>query len=303
MLIFLFFISLVIGIVMMFSKEVAMRSRLAPAGVLVLSFIFLILSMIRLIGPGQVGVVVLFGKVQESTLKSGLHLVNPFASIEKMTVRTQSYTMSAKAGEGLVRGDDAIAVLTSEGLMVRLDVTVWYHLVGDRAWLVYRDVGPEYVDKIVRPSIKTAIRNIISNYKVADIYSRNREKISLAIQDGLEKGLRDRDIVVEKFLMRDVKLPDMVADKINEKMAAKQEAERMEFVLQKEKKEAERKQVEAGGIATANTIIAKSLSSNYLQWYYIKTLQNLVNSPNNTIIVTPFDQKLTPLLNIPSGGK
>jgi regulator of protease activity HflC (stomatin/prohibitin superfamily) len=303
MLIFLFFIFLVIGIGMMFSKEVAMRSRLAPAGVLVLSFIFLIASMVRLVGPGQVGVVVLFGKVRESTLKSGLHLVNPFASIEKMTVRTQSYTMSAKAREGVVRGDDAIGVLTSEGLMVRLDVTVWYHLVGDRAWLVYRDVGPGYVDKIVRPSIKTAIRNIISNYKVADIYSKNREKISLAIQDGLEKDLRDRDIVVEKFLMRDVNLPAMVADKINEKMAAKQEAERMEFVLQKEKKEAERKQVEAGGIATANTIIAKSLSSNYLQWYYIKTLQNLVNSPNNTVIVTPFDQKLTPLLNIPSGGK
>jgi len=288
---------------MMFSKEVAMRSRLAPAGVLVLSFIFLVASMVRLIGPGQVGVVVLFGKVQERTLKSGLHLVNPFASIEKMTVRTQSYTMSSKAREGLVRGDDAIGVLTSEGLMVRLDVTVWYHLVGDKAWLVYRDVGPEYVDKIVRPSIKTAIRNIISNYKVADIYSKNREKISLAIQDGLEKDLRDRDIVIEKFLMRDVQLPAMVADKINEKMAAKQEAERMEFVLQKEKKEAERKQVEAGGIATANTIISKSLSSNYLQWYYIKTLQNLVNSPNNTVIVTPFDQKLTPLLNIPSGGK
>jgi len=303
MLIFLFFISLVIGIGMMFSKEVAMRSRLAPAGVLVLSFIFLVASMVRLIGPGQVGVVVLFGKVQERTLKSGLHLVNPFASIEKMTVRTQSYTMSSKAREGLVRGDDAIGVLTSEGLMVRLDVTVWYHLVGDKAWLVYRDVGPEYVDKIVRPSIKTAIRNIISNYKVADIYSKNREKISLAIQDGLEKDLRDRDIVIEKFLMRDVQLPAMVADKINEKMAAKQEAERMEFVLQKEKKEAERKQVEAGGIATANTIISKSLSSNYLQWYYIKTLQNLVNSPNNTVIVTPFDQKLTPLLNIPSGGK
>jgi len=238
MLIFLFFISLVIGIGMMFSKEVAMRSRLAPAGVLVLSFIFLVASMIRLIGPGQVGVVVLFGKVQESTLKSGLHLVNPFASIEKMTVRTQSYTMSAKAREGLVRGDDAIGVLTSEGLMVRLDVTVWYHLVGDRAWLVYRDVGPEYVDKIVRPAIKTAIRNIISNYKVADIYSKNREKISLAIQDGLEKDLSDIDVVVEKFLMRDVKLPDMVADKINEKMAAKQEAERLEFFLQKEKKEA-----------------------------------------------------------------
>jgi len=288
---------------MMFSKEVAMRSRLAPAGVLVLSFIFLVASMVRLIGPGQVGVVVLFGKVQERTLKSGLHLVNPFASIEKMTVRTQSYTMSSKAREGLVRGDDAIGVLTSEGLMVRLDVTVWYHLVGDKAWLVYRDVGPGYVDKIVRPSIKTAIRNIISNYKVADIYSKNREKISLAIQDGLEKDLRDRDIVIEKFLMRDVQLPAMVADKINEKMAAKQEAERMEFVLQKEKKEAERKQVEAGGIATANTIISKSLSSNYLQWYYIKTLQNLVNSPNNTVIVTPFDQKLTPLLNIPSGGK
>lgn len=300
MLFFLFVITLIIGLVMMGSEEVKRQSRFIPVGVLVLSFIFLIASMVRLVGPGKVGVIILFGKVQEESLESGIHLVNPFASLETMSIRTEAYTMSGKTREGMVRGDDAIGALTSEGLMVKLDVTVWYHLRADSAWIVYRDLGPNYVEKIVRPAIRTAIRNIIANYEVADIYTKNREKIALAIEEELVRALEKRNIEEEEVLLRDVKLPQKVENKIDEKMAAKQEAERMKFVLQKEEKEAERKRVEAQGITEANRIISRSLTSNYLQWYYIKTLQKLVNSPNNTVIVAPFDQELTPLLNIPS---
>ncbi len=303
MLFFLFIAALIVGIILISSSGVKAQSRLIPIGVLIISFIFLVASMVRIVGPGKVGVVVLFGKVEDRSLKSGVHLVNPFASIEKMSVRTESYSMSSKAMEGEVRGDDAIEALTSEGLMVRLDVTVWYHLNPEGAAEVYRELGPDYVRKIVRPAIRTSIRNIIADYKVSDIYTKNRQKIALAIEENLEKDLKERNVGVERVLLRDVKLPAKVEDKIEEKMAAKQEAERMEFVLQKEEKEATRKAVEAKGIAEANRIISISLSSSYLQWYYIKTLQQLVNSPNNTVIVAPFDQKLTPLLNIPSGGK
>ncbi len=303
MLIFLFVVTLVIGITMILSPEIKRRTRLAPVGILSLSFIFLIASMVRLVGPGQVGVVVLFGKVQERTLKSGIHLINPFASIEKMSIRTESYTMSGKAGEGVVRGDDTISALTSEGLMVKLDVTVLYRLKSEGAAVVYRDIGPNFVDKIVRPAIKTVIRNIIAGYEVADIYTENRENIALSIEESLKENLTGRSIVIEKVLMRDVKLPAKVEGKIDEKMASKQEAERMEFVIEKESREVERKKLEAEGIAEANRIISKSLSNSYLQWYYIQTLQRLVNSPNNTVIIAPFDQKLTPLLQIPSGGK
>lgn len=303
MLIFLFIVTLIIGIMMWLTPEIKRRTKLAPVGILFLSFIFLIASMVRLVGPGQVGVVVLFGRVQEKPLRSGIHLINPFASIEKMSVRTESYTMSGKAREGVVRGDDAIDALTSEGLTVKLDVTVWYRLKSEGAAIVYRDIGPNYVEKIVRPAIKTVIRNMMAGYEVAYIYSENRESIGISIEQGLKDALAGRNIEVEKVLMRDVQLPEMVQGKIDEKMASKQEAERMVFVLQRETREVERKKLEAEGISEANRIISKSLTSSYLQWYYIKTLQQLVNSPNNTVIIAPFDQKLTPLLNIPTGGQ
>jgi regulator of protease activity HflC (stomatin/prohibitin superfamily) len=305
MLFFLFVICLIIGIVMLGSPEIKKSSqgKLIPVGVILLSFVFLVASMVRLIPPGNVGVVIVFGKVQETTLKNGLHLVNPFASIEKMSIRTESYTMSGMPREGQVRGDDAIQALTSEGLMVHLDMTVWYKLIPDGAAEVYSTLGLNYVDKIVRPAARTSIRNVISNYKVEDIYTQNRESVSIEISENLREAVKDRNVEIERVLLRDVKLPSKVQNEINAKMAAKQEAEKMEFVLDKEKREAERKAVEAQGISDANKIIAKSLSGSYLQWYYIKTLQQLVNSPNNTVIVTPFDQKLTPLLNIPSGGK
>jgi prohibitin 1 len=305
MLVFLFALCLVIGIVMLGSPEIKRnpQGKLIPFGVIFLSFIFLVASMVRLIPPGNVGVVIVFGKVQETTLKNGLHLVNPFASVEKMTIRTEEYTMSVMPREGQVKGDDAIEALTSEGLMVRLDMTVWYKLMPEGAAEVYSTLGLNYVDKIVRPAARTSIRNVISNYKVEDIYTQNRESVSIQISENLREAVKDRKVEIERVLLRDVKLPAKVQNEIDAKMAAKQEAEKMEFVLDKERREAERKAVEAQGISDANKIIAKSLSGTYLQWYYIKTLQQLVNSPNNTVIVTPFDQKLTPLLNIPSGGK
>jgi len=305
MLFFLFILCLIIGIVMLGSPEIKRnpQGKIIPFGVMFLAFVFLVASMVRLVPPGNVGVVIVFGKVQETTLKNGLHLVNPFASIEKMSIRTEDYTMSGMISEGQVRGDDAIQALTSEGLMVRLDVTVWYKLMPEGAAEVYSTLGTQYVDKIVRPAARTSIRNVISNYKVEDIYTQNRESVSIEISENLRNAVKDRKVEIERVLLRDVKLPDKVQNEINAKMAAKQEAEKMEFVLDKERREAERKAVEAQGVSDYNKIIARSLSGNYLQWYYIKTLQQLVNSPNNTVIVTPFDQKLTPLLNIPSGGK
>ncbi len=305
MLVFLFVICLVIGIVMLGSPEIKRnpQGKLIPFGVIFLSFIFLVASMVRLVPPGNVGVVIVFGKVQEQTLKNGLHLVNPFATVEKMSIRIEEYTMSGMLREGQIKGDDAIQALTSEGLMVRLDVTVWYYLIPDGAAEVYSTLGLNYVNKIVRPAARTSIRNVISNYKVEDIYTQSREAVSLQIGKNLREAVKGRNLGIERVLLRDVKLPAKVQNEIDAKMAAKQEAEKMEFVLDKEKREAERKAVEAQGVSDYNKIIARSLSGNYLQWYYIKTLQQLVNSPNNTVIVTPFDQKLTPLLNIPSGGK
>ena len=302
MLIFLFFVFLVIGIVLITArKTVKNLNPILPPAAFALAIIFLFLSAVRMVGPGEVGVQVLLGKVRERTLKSGLHLVNPLITLERMSVRTQAYTMSSKTGEGQIRGDDAIATLTSEGLTVQLDVTIWYHLIPSSAADVYRDIGVMYVDKIVRPAIRTAIRSATVNYTATDIYSIKRAEVTDAITRDLVDSFKGRGVECERVLLRNVELPPKVKNAIDEKITADQEAQKMVFVLQKEVKEAERKEVEAGGISMANKVIANSLTARYLQWYYIKTLGNLVGSPNNTVIVTPFDQKLTPLLNIPAG--
>ncbi len=302
MLIFLFFVFIVLGIILVMAKKTVqnLNPMLGPAA-FALAVIFLTLSMVRMVGPGQVGVQVLLGKVQERTLKSGLHFVNPLISLERMTVRTQAYTMSSKAGEGQIKGDDAIMSLTAEGLSVALEVTVWFHLISEDAAMVYRDIGPNYIGKIVRPTIRTAIRSAAVNYNATDIYSAKRAEVTDKILYFMREDLETKGVLCEKILLRQVELPPKVKDAIDDKIAAEQEAQKMKFVLQKETQEAERKRIEANGISMANKVIANSLSSRYLQWYYIKTLGGLIDSPNNTVIVLPFDQKLTPLLNIPSG--
>jgi len=302
MLLFLFFVSVIAGLILLGAKKSVrnLNPILSPAA-FVLAIIFLFLSMVRMVGPGETGVEVLFGKVQDKSLSSGLHLVNPLISLERMTVRTQAYTMSIKSGEGQIQGDDAITSLTAEGLTVQLDVTVWYHLLDTEAAKVYRNIGLNYVDKIIRPAIRTAIRNAAVKYNATDIYSIRRMDVTDDIKQELDANFASKGVECEKVLLRNVELPDKVKNAIDEKIAAEQDAQKMKFVLQKETQEAERKTIEAAGISKANKVIANSLTARYLQWYYIQTLGGLVNSPNNTVIMTPFDQKLTPMLNIPAG--
>ncbi len=263
----------------------------------IIGIILVLVSSIRVVGPGEVGVQILFGKVLNNVLYSGMHIVPPVIDIKTMSVRTEAYTMSGKRDEGQVRGDDAISVLTSDGLQIKMDVTVWYHLDPQKAAEVYRNIGPNYVEKIVRPAVRTAIRDAAVHFSATDIYSDKRKEVVDMISVSLEKDLGERGIMFEKMLLRNVILPTRIQQAIDEKIAAEQEAQKMQYVLQKEQKEAERKKIEAEGIAKAQKIIANSLTEKYLSWYYIQTMKELVNSPNNTIIITPFDQKLIPLLN------
>ncbi len=265
--------------------------------VIVIGIIMVLVSSIRIVGPGEVGVQILFGKVLNNILYSGMHIVPPVIDIKTMSVRTEAYTMSGKQNEGQIKGDDAISVLTSDGLQIKMDVTVWYHLDPVKAAEVYRTIGPNYVEKIVRPAVRTAIRDAAVHFSATDIYSNKRKEVVDMISSSLEKDLGVRGIVFEKMLLRNVILPTRIQQAIDEKIAAEQEAQKMEYVLQKEKKEAERKKIEAEGIAKAQKIIANSLTEKYLSWYYIQTMKELVNSPNNTVIITPFDQKLIPLLD------
>ncbi|MFH1958597.1 MAG: prohibitin family protein [bacterium] len=271
----------------------------------VVFFILLIIisKSIVIISPGVTGVVVLFGKVRPVALGNGFHVINPLARVFKMSVRTEEYTMSGASSEGQVRGDDSIEALTSEGLKVKLDLTAWYRLIEDKAPNVYQTIGLRYEAKIVRPALKTAIRDAVVKYTAAGIYTEKRAQVVSDIELSIKDLLGGRGIIVEKILLRNVILPQRLMDAIDIKLAAEQEAQKMEFVLMKEVKEKERKIVEAEGVKKSNQIIAAGLTERYLKWYRIDIMKQLINSPNNTVIFIPEDMKTSPIINIPSGSK
>jgi len=265
---------------------------------IVLIFVLFILSAIVQIGPGEVGVPILFGSVQENILTSGLNIVNPLVTVEVLDVKTQAYTMSSVADEGSQTRDDAITTLSSDGLSLKLDLTVWYRVSSADAPNLIRTIGTDYLDKIVRPAARTAIRDVSVKFVATDIYSSKRDDFVNDITKNLENSFQGRGIILEKVLLRNVELPDKVREAIDEKISAEQRAQQMVYVLQKEKQEAERKRVEAEGIAQAQRIISNTINPQYLQWKYIEALKEMITSQNHTIVVAPYDQKLLPLLNL-----
>ncbi|MEO0191095.1 MAG: prohibitin family protein, partial [candidate division WOR-3 bacterium] len=256
-------------------------------------------SLLRIVPPGSVGVQILFGRVlTKATLSEGLNIVNPFVDLHIMSIRTQAYTMSIAYEEGQVKGDDAITALTRDGLEVKMDLTVWYHLNPEEAGNVFQKIGADYVEKIVRPAARTAIRNTTSKYQAIEIYAEKRQDLESEIERQLAEDFNKRGIVLERVLLRNISLPVKVKNAIEAKLEAEQEAQKMEFVLLKEKKEAERKKIEATGIAEAQQIIAQSLVGDrgraYLSWKYLENLQHLYTSPNNTIVIAPYDKNFIP---------
>ncbi|PIZ96465.1 MAG: band 7 protein [Candidatus Magasanikbacteria bacterium CG_4_10_14_0_2_um_filter_33_14] len=246
-----------------------------------LSFIFLFFIVLSftssfwvVIGAGETGVQSLFGKVMDEEMSSGFHLKNPFVKITKLNIRTSEYTMSIAQGEGKRYSADAITALTKEGLSVDLDITVLYHLVEEKASDVYRDLGLSYEETIIRPQIRSIIREVTANYNVKDVYSDKRQEVALDIEERLKEKMDPRGITLEEVLLRHVELPANLADSIQQKLQAEQESERYDFVLEKEKKEAERKRIEAEGQRDSQKIINESLSNNYLEYLYINSLKD-----------------------------
>lgn len=242
---------------------------------------------------------VLFGSVQEGYLKSGLNFVNPLVSVETMDIRTQAYTMSSVHDEGQQTNDDAISTLSSDGLTLKLDVTIWYRLNEGDAPQVYRTIGTDYVEKIVRPAIRTALRDVSVGYSATDIYSLKREDFVREVTKNLENAFTGRGITLERVLLRNVELPEKVRAAIDEKIASEQRAQQMVYVLQKEKQEAERKRVEAQGIADYNKIVSQSISDQVLQLKGIEATLELAKSSNSKMVI--MNGKNMPLIFGPSG--
>jgi regulator of protease activity HflC (stomatin/prohibitin superfamily) len=242
-------------------------------------------SMFKVIDAGQVGVKTLFGKVENDVLYSGLNVINPLVEVTTFDTKTQNYTMSGIHDEGTKAGDDAIRVLSSDGLEVTIDLSVLFRVQANQAPGILKEIGSDYVDKIVRPVSRTAIRDNAVYYEAVALYSIKRQEFQDKIFKTISESFAKRGLVLEQLLVRNITLPESVKKTIESKINAEQDAQKMTFVLQKERQEAERKRVEAQGIADYQRILSTGLSDKQLQYEAIKAQKEIALSPNTKIII------------------
>jgi regulator of protease activity HflC (stomatin/prohibitin superfamily) len=243
------------------------------------------LSMFKVVEAGQVGVKTLYGKVDDDILYSGLHIINPLVEVTTFDVKTQNYTMSAVHEEGAKNGDDAIRILTSDGLEVTIDLSVLFSVKPKEAPKILKEIGDDYLDKIVRPVARTAIRDNAVSYEAVALYSTKRQEFQDKIFNTITASFAKRGLKLEQLLIRNITLPESVRKAIESKINAEQDAQKMQFVLQKERQEAERKRVEAQGIADYQKILSTGLSDKQLQYESILAQKAIATSSNAKVII------------------
>jgi prohibitin 1 len=236
----------------------------------------------RTIDTGHVGVTTLFGKLTGEQLPEGLHLVNPMKRVAEMSVRTQEIKEHAD-------------VPSSEGLIIGLETSLLYRLEPERAAEVFQKIGPRYVEIVVTPNLRSVIRAVTAAHTANALYSEGREGVAQQLNQ-LKPILEARGVMVENVLLRDIKLPDTLRDAIEAKQQADQQSQQMQFVLQRERQEADRKRIEAQGVADFQRIVSTGISDQLLQWKGIEATEKLVNSPNSKIVVIGNPKNGLPLI-------
>ncbi len=237
--------------------------------------VFGILSLSQcftVIPAGHVGVVDFFGIVSDNTLKSGINFVNPLARVIKFSIKTQE-----------IKED--MDVPSKEGLTVGLEISVLFHLDPDKASQVYKTIGENYAQIILIPNFRSVCRGVTASYEAKALYTSERETLAQLIRDELAKIVSIRGITIESTPLRKVILPEGLSKAIEAKLQAEQESQRMQFILQKEEQEAQRKRIEAKGIADFQDIVTRGISEPLLRWKGIEATEKLASSPNSKIVI------------------
>ncbi|HEX2458035.1 MAG TPA: prohibitin family protein [Vicinamibacterales bacterium] len=238
---------------------------------------------VRVIPAGHVGVVDLFGRVAPETLKAGIQIVNPLARVVPLSIKTEELK-------------EVMDVPSKEGLSMQIEVSVLFHLDPDKASDVYRTIGEEYVRVILEPQFRSVTRGVTAGYEAKALYTSEREHLAQVITDDLRTLLAPRGVQIESTPLRKLSLPARITTAIEEKLSADQESQRMEFVLLKEKQEAERKRIEAGGIADFQRIVAQGISQELLRWKGIEATMKVAESPNAKVILIGAGKDGLPLI-------
>jgi prohibitin 1 len=257
--------------------------RLFGIGVVGFLVALLLFSSIAKVESGNVGVLTLFGKVTGEVLPEGVHLVSAFKTNNEMSIRTQEIKESA-------------SVPSSEGLVMNLDTSLIYHLNPDKAAEVFHEIGPKYQQVLIEPNLRAAIRESTASHTANALYTGEREIVAKQIYDQLTQRIGNRGVIVESVLLRDIQLPASLKASIEAKQQAEQEALAMNFRLQKETQEAQRKRIEAAGIRDFQQIVAQGISPALLEWKGIEATETLAKSGNSKIVVIGNSKNGLPLI-------
>ncbi|HKS71735.1 MAG TPA: prohibitin family protein [Terriglobales bacterium] len=257
--------------------------RLIGLGIAAFLVIMLLFSAVTRVGTGHVGVLTLFGRVTGEMLPEGMHLINPLKTNNEMSIQTQTLKESA-------------AVPSSEGLVMNLDTSLIYHVDPSKASQVFQKIGPNYESVLIEPNLRAAIRESTASHTANALYTGEREMVAKQIYDQLTGLLAQRGFVVESILLRDIQLPATLKASIEAKQQAEQEALAMNFRLQKETQEAQRKRIEAAGIRDFQQIVAQGISPQLLEWKGIEATENLAKSSNSKVVVIGGGKNGLPLI-------
>jgi regulator of protease activity HflC (stomatin/prohibitin superfamily) len=257
--------------------------RLIGLGILAFILVILLFSSVTRVNTGHVGVLTLFGRVTGETLGEGIHFINPLKTNNEMSIQTQTIKESA-------------SVPSSEGLMMALDTSLIYHLNPDKAAEVFQRIGADYEDKVVEPTLRSAIRESTASHTANALYTGEREMVAKQILDQITGQLKQRGLTVENVLLRDIQLPATLKASIEAKQQAEQEALAMNFRLQKETQEAQRKRIEAAGVRDFQQIVAQGITPSLLEWKGIEATETLAKSPNTKVVVVGNSKNGLPLI-------
>jgi prohibitin 1 len=261
--------------------------RPVAAGGALAAGVFAVLALLQCftqIPAGHVGVVDFFGVVSDNTLRAGINVVNPMATVIKYSIQTQEHK-------------EAMQVLSREGLTIGLEVSALYRLNPDSAARVYKTVaGGDYETIILIPQFRSICRAVTASFQASALYSTERERLGFNIQEELARTISPRGVPIENTPIRNVALPSQLTEAIEQKQRADQESQRMEFILTKEKQEADRKRIEAKGIADFQTIVAAGISDQLLRWKGIEATEKLASSANTKVIIVGAGKDGLPII-------
>ena len=239
---------------------------------------------LTVIPAGHVGVVDFLGVVSEEPLFAGINPINPLARVQKYSVQTKEHK-------------ETMRVLSREGLTIELEISALYRLNPDSAARVYKTIsGGDYEGVIMIPQFRSISRAVTASFQASALYSTEREALGVAIQEELAKAVAPRGVIVETTPLRNVGLPVQLTEAIEQKQRADQESQRMEFILTKERQEADRKRIEAQGIADFQRIVAQGISEQLLRWKGIEATEKLASSQNAKVVVIGSGKDGLPLI-------